>query len=658
MAVQIPTLDRTQPPELASVGRIDERPPDLQGPIEHATGAVVSATEALAEKQKVQKMWASHTDAQTTANDLHIKFDKMFNGNPGRAAGTNGADDPGEQPTLGVKQMQGDPTPVYQQFYSNIQNSLADVKSASASKDPYTQYLTMNSANQVAAKFMNQATTAQGRQYLKYTENSANAAADIAQNDAVDSITTSAAAVGVDNPDDTFKEGDAKMAQVANIIYQKAAKLEQATPVAANPNDKDASGVPKITGYKNVSPQITSEVQKRQSTVAKNAVEAAILPDQDGNIDIDNAKAIYERYGKYLDPVGKRKVQQQLAKATDQQSGEDLFNDNKGLDYPKMVENIQSAKDVTDAARDHAMQKAVTYKTQMTSMNDAREKQGLTMAGQMIFQKMQNGTPYNTPEEMLTDPPMAKIIQVANLTPEHINALSSLVKPPKESDPDALQNAQDKMKDPNWMKNASVADQIQVSKGLAPKDATNFRNHVAAYQQVTPPELDKQKTSMMKYAEQTLLSLGVSGDHDIGIKEVNQKKGQYSSKDQIKLNNFTSSILADSDNFNKMSTSEQQQYVNDKVIKMIQDKPKDTSWFGNTNDARQQFIKTHSAPVGVPSTVPGSASPSTQNVPGTPANVTQAKLDAVKKFVQQYGKRPDWNNPNDTKNFNTILNGK
>lgn len=666
MATQVPILQRDEnAPEQASVGRVDYNAPNIPGLIQQRDQDIQGAANSAATYVKAQQTFAAQNKANQDAMAMHGEIDREFNGDPG---GTN-PDGTIRSPTIGAKQKAqngSDPAPIFADFNAKVNAINATYTDANKNADPVTQSLSNRMRNQVLNRFQQQSSTAYGIANVDYINKTSDGLTKMAQQDVSNAMPNLNHIMSddIENPDVT-NPIDKALDDIHTAIGHKGLQLGGANAVVPDVNDKDpATEMPKITGYTLTSPALQAEEQQKKSSAVSEAVKSILIP---GQTDLNQVKYMMDNYGDQLDAKDKPAIMKEVAKATEQQSGEDLFNDNKGLEYPTMVANIQSAKGISDQARDYAMAKAVTYKTQMMAMNDAREKQGLIAAGQIIHSKTVGGQPFVTPEQMESDPAISKIITEAQLTPEHINALRSMVKPQKESDPDALANAQAIMKDPQKMKSMGTADIIQATSGLNEKDQNAFRSHVGAYQNVTPGELDKQKTSMMKYAEQQLLDLGNAGDRDIGIKEMQNKKGQYNTKDQVKLNTFTNSILSDSDNFNLMSSKDQQQYINDKIVKMVQDKPKDTGFFHNlfNNDNNvNNWIKSHSAPAGTPSKASGSAAPapvpSTSSVPGVASSqsVMQIRTDAAIRYVKQFGKKPDLTTDAGKAEFLKFMNGK
>jgi len=658
MAVQIPTLERDAVPQPASVGRLDYNPINVAGIEQPVANAVQSTASDLTKYARSEAAYAANTASLAASNKFHQWYEDQLEGRPDGVDPNTGEKIPG---IIGARQKDGDPAPVYSKLNSDATQQMTGIMASYADAPEPTRIAIAQGLQGVRKKFYDRQQTAFSAQQMKYVNAVSDQSVQQTQKDALDAT----ANISADDPD-SLQPFDQKVNEIKVKRLQQGAKLGMATPDPKDPKIDPSTGL--ATNYTDVSPSLAMKIAKNTSDTVLYSINNLAAA---GNV--QEAKLLLDKYQKVIDPVNRAKVDDKIEKAVIDQNASKAASAVQDMPMDKAIQKIKDQFDDSDPieikTRDAALKKVGTYQALMKAASDQQTKNNFNAGTQQIYNGVQSGS-LKTPDQAISDPIIQGLIDTGTIDAHQIKAWKEMVTPSKDSDPKALTEAFNRMKfydDPDkGLKGRDFSDVIQDEVGLDQAHRHMYEDAWKKANTVTPSELDKQKSQLNKIAEQSLIELGVNGDKDLGIREIQNKKGQYTTKDQIKLNTFLQGVYADAPT-KVMGPKEQQDWVNDRIIKMIQNKPKQTGWFnsffGGADEGDQKFIKTHNSPQPLPSKEPGSAEPALQ--PSTNAastgvtkGISPNQTAAIKSFIQDQGHRPDFNNPNDVKKFNEYLNGK
>lgn len=624
MPVQVPTVERMNAPEPASVGRIDYRPADPL-PAEQAT---TRAAEGLGEKVDkyvhTQQIFKADTISTAAAAKYHMYLESRLEGAP---AGVSPIDGKAMPAYVGVRNMQGDPDPAFKGFHSEQDAARQSLIMQADGENEATKRMIQQKLSAIDTKFYDRVSTAYTKQNADFITGTANSAVGIAQRDVVDST----AHYDPKDPN-TLVPLDATLQNMENLRLQQGLKLGSVHPIPDptgaledDPNQPGTQRV-KVVGY-DKTPQMQLQMAKDKSDALKNAITNMIAS---GNV--DGAKSLNDRYASSLDPVNRAKIETHIVKAEQDQKGMDAFNEVRDLPYADAMKQLKEDVD-DDKVRASAMAKLSTYRTQMENAQTAQAKDNFVAAGQIILAKRQAGKAYVSEDQMLSDPAIKQL--APQLNPEQIKALSNMVKPPDTSDTVALTKAFDLMKNGNTqLKGMAPADLALAQTGLDQHHRTMLENSWKEYNTQSPAQKTLQTSSIQKLAEQELLQAGLS-NRDVGIKK--NSYGKYSNKDQIKLNELNQQILSDSDTMpDGMSQKDRIGYVKGLVADKLKETAQSPGFFGSILGKSKGFLGFGGDEEKPSAATAPKKQPTTEAVPGVNPGAAplKAKTDGIASFMQ------------------------
>lgn len=628
MPIQVPSLERTNVPDPASVGRIDmpqSNAPQLQESQTQAAEGLGSAVEHYVRTQEAYT-------ADTTATSIATKFQDFalskLEGDPGGKPVTDPVTGQTvmSQPIVGVKSMGGDPAPHYQKYQQDLQDFTNGIKSSDmyqgASK--ITQQAIDARLAVVQRRMYDRQSVAYQAQNTQYLSQVAEQADKQAQGNVIDAAT---AHLDVNSKDATLPI-EHELLNLRNNRLSEAVKVGKATPVL---DDKG-----NIIDYKNIAPDVAMKIAKSQSDALSESVK--ILASSG---DIEGAKFIMDQYNHAIDPVHRAAITEKINKESINQDALDLFSQAKQLPYAQGVELINKKAEKPEVQL-KALANLDTYRKRMEGSQTDSDKTNYNAVFGIIRQRQQSGQPFVDANEMHNDSTVSSLFD--NIKDEKMKStLDHLMDPPKTSSADAI----DKMYkgiQTGSLKGMSVEDASrEFATGLSNPDRKFLLNELGKANNPDPKKQNAQLGSMLKMAESSLI------DGDV-VKYMSGTNRLNNANTKI-LNSFKAQLIEDSDSWeDNMTTKQQREIVQENFADFMRNRPHKESMFDK--------VKTFFAPstVTVPSTAP--VQPSTSSTPGVQSggNAIQSKLDAVKAFQKATGNLPDLSTESGKAAFQKFIN--
>lgn len=624
MAVEIPEVERLPVADPVSVGRLENVAPQLAAGARENAQQFASGVDSIAESGTA----AYYTYQQNAANKAvldygakyHSDRETLLRGSPG--VGT--INDPNyKPPVVGAMQRQDDPTPVYADVNSNVQQKraayLKELRDQGASK------IVVDSVakrfNQIDQRFDDKTATAYEVQNASYLRKKSDANAKQAIGNVADGV----AHWDVTDPNKADKvESALKELELAR--YHAATYSNAAIAV----RDEKTGGI----AYKSNSDALDETMAADKSKGLGTAAETLTASGR-----IDDAKDFMSIYGKQIDPIRRDKIEKTITKAVDDRMAEDAFSDvqdepfQDGLDKLKSMD-FKGSSD-PEKSREKAIQKLNTRRTIMENASSQQDKDNFKAAGQLVIQRQQGGNPYLTPDQMMDDLHQRGLD--SKLTVENANALKAYVKPPDTSAPEAQAKRFQLIRNANIPYDEKDPDNTgligrppeQMAKDVAGLNrvdrASLFKFH-DDLNKTTPSEIAKQSTDIHARLEKAFQQVGAT-NQDVGIRLAKQGKLKYSRDDQNKLNQYALEADQQLQQSPVLSPKERSEFVSKFVANKIANAPKEEGGFFNFLFGKDNA---KAAPQSAPTNSPAP----------TPTEVKTSRIQYLDSFQKSHQGRP------------------
>jgi len=416
MAVQIPTVQRNAPVPEPSVGRVDIKPLDIssaQSVIRGATNQLVNATANAFEEHQLRA-------ANNIGKDAAYKYNKALREVYEGKAGENGQ--PG---TLGIKYADGEPTPLYQQFDKTMKDKYDEVMGQYDGASDKVKFAIKSQLDQVKTKFSDIAISSHAAQLDKWQTSVATNTVAMAKEDILDQT-------AYFNPNDPknpnpYLDFDNTLARINQTWMEHGKDRGTVKEVIG----KDGKPLVNDRGEKTYIPHasVAFRIAKDKSDAIENVINNLRTSGK-----VDEAVAVAEHYKDVIDAAARPKINKELEDAKlDKNAFAELT---KVQQLPLKQAEIELKKITDKPLQEKALDKFVTYKSKMERLDDMQSDTFYKTAFDQLLTKQSGGEPFATVDEMLSNPTFKPLIEGIT-KPEQVKALTAMIKPKEETDPQA-----------------------------------------------------------------------------------------------------------------------------------------------------------------------------------------------------------------------------
>lgn len=593
MPIQIPTLERFNPQSEGSVGRLDYKPVDVSKGQEIQTQAADKLAGTV--EHYVQK--EQEYVADTTANAAAVKYHQYLEN---ALEGPNGA-----------KRQKGDPAPVYQKFDEDARGKYTEILDSYKDASDLTKAHITAKLNDTSAKFYDRKTTAFGNQSNIYETEVTKDSIKITKDEMLDAT----AHLDVNDPN-TLIPLETKLAKAQDLSIKSGLKQGTVKPILDPSGEIDPiTKQVKVIGY-NLDPSVKMQIAKDKSEGLTGAIENLIASG-----DVEGAKFLTEKYKQDLDRVNRPKIEEKTLKAAIEQEGIDEFDKVRNLPSATAMQRLNQIDD--PKVREKAMAELDTYQRRMENSTKRSSRETYSAVGRYILEKQKNGNAFVDVNEMENDPVVKRLLGTDNIKdPKQLEALRHMVTQPKESDPDAKNEAYRVMFN-GGLKGMAPEEFNQLISGLNKEDRNKIESKWQRFNTQTSSEENRMTKNMGSQLTKELQTLGYVKKNEFG---------KYNNKDQIKLNLANDELINAMDDMPPGLTQKEQNLW---VQKFAADKVKGEVFKPPEFEVSKKFL-------GKPENAKNTPKPDVSETPGVVDKTDLAtKTKASQEFKKKYGVWPD-----------------
>lgn len=426
MPIQIPEIQRNDPQNPATVGRIDVQIPDGTKQMAENTQGLVGLGDEVNKYVQQQENNAASTAAIKAANDYDVAWKENMYGNS-----TTGK--------VGAKFQTGDPTKIYKDFDDTMD---AKFKELSGQNNDDMPAKTRNAVTRALAQKHNllydQRLVEFGNQSAQYDKTIATDGVKLSQSNML-------SAVGLIKPDDpsTFAAFESHMGNIRDIRLAQGLKTGSVTPdangsaVIVDPStgkpyvDKDGNLQKFAVG---LSTQL--ELKKDTSDGIYHSIDNALMSNH-----TDIAKSMMDRYMTQMDPVTQNKLQKQY---TETSIKNDAYQAASEVSHLPTVDDqigainkkFSSGTAIDEEKKEEAIKFVNSGQTHIEAMQTRQSKDNYNPLMSYIQDRQNSGNPILDSVSLKDDPQFKRYFPNINDPKQRAAIYDSVNKPPKESNND------------------------------------------------------------------------------------------------------------------------------------------------------------------------------------------------------------------------------
>lgn len=525
--VQIPKLNRFEPVNEPSVGRIDVKVPDSSqaiAPMQHQLSE--SADEAIKLYQHAEK-----SKADTEALRISNQYEQVYKE---KLAGKNG-----------IKWLDGDPTDHYNKFDTEMQDYYKSLLDEKKDASPILKQAVEAKLSDTHYRLYDVRSNTYGHQYNIYETKVTNDAVKLAQNDLLEASTH----LKIEKPETI----DAMQFPIDRIIKLRDDQGEKNGSVT-----RDTSG--KVIRNPTV-----------QYQLAKDLSDGLALTIQNLNADKkpELAQAMLEKYGEYIDAKHRPEITKQTQEQRIKNQAYDALSTalSKGSNSEKYLDSIADPE-----VKDKAYQLLDTRTREQEHIALRASTKNFDVLANQIINKMNSEDPYVNKTALEEDEQFKRLIPYVT-NPRQKQALYNMVTKPKESDPTVKEKAYDSYSKGEFkgMPYSEFADKISgLNKEDSKKFETKWANLNSPEKAQTAAQEQAMSNNMTKFLDNALMR--------DGIISIDPKTNRMDTDDIALRANYRTTMWKNFENLPKsMPVAEQQAWI-DKFV--AANKVQKTNFFG------------------------------------------------------------------------------
>lgn len=531
MPVQIPTIREGDAPTPDSVGRIDATAPSGDKMVGQVTNELAQGLVTTQDYLDTQERNVAHTEAITAATKYEKWANEQLDGNS-------------ETGAVGLRNMKGDPTPLYNNFDKDAVAKQKELLDGYSDASPVVQGYVENALKGKGASVYNKRLTAYGHQYANYEQS----VTDDAVTNEVQNAAEAAGLVDPKNPS-TYATFEQAQANISHLIIRDGIKkgTVQVLPEGETGlNFIDDNGKPLQV---RLNPSAALELGKQTSKATYQAIDGLLKADKP-----DEAKAMMDRYkGSLSDPVQKAKLDEEYTKVDTEQKAYGALGNMQDMSYPEQKKALGNlpAESPQDIKVKHKAMELLHSENTIKDLDQERNSKDVFNQLAIRIQKQQeSGKPFDTLVQLQQDPVYKRLIDQVTDEKQR-KALTGLVEQPKKDDEQAYATLMDKTVK-GELNGMSYPDYMQLKQGLTKQSALKFDNLWQKANTQTDGDLRAQHTYIGKEANTRLEASGLITKNEYG---------RYTPESQTYLADAQTRLVDQMNALPKMNVKDQDAFV-------------------------------------------------------------------------------------------------
>lgn len=546
MPIQIPTLKRNDAPEPESVGRVNTQAPNLAQPFEQATQSLAHGARMAIHAHDRADEDAGSLIAIDKATEYESRYREELDGNS-------------EKGTLGVKNYQGDPTPVYNEFDTKMKDKFDELLNDGNTYSERTRFKISRALARAHNSVYGVRLTAYANQYARYEQGVTDDSVSLKQKGLSD-------AAGMINSADQNSTAlfDQNVGDIQNIRIGSALKMGAAQ---LDPNGQymyvDDTGKAQRA---NLSPGVKVQIAQDLSKGIYNAVDNLIKSNS-----FEQAKTLMDKYNDRIDPVNQKKLNEDYQKGEKKFTAYQTVQSVDGLPADKQLAAIDKIKD--EETKDQALSYLDSKERHRADIRERSSTDTYNRLSIDVQKKMQSGEPYTSIDELESDPMFSRQIDKVTDAKQR-KALYQLVDNPKESDEDAKRKFYDAIQ--NGELYGMTSQQLfSMQTGLNKED----RKVSESAWRTANTDTEAQERSRQTYVMSQIYKRAIG----TGLINLDRQTGRLNRTDTRSINDLQTRVLSEVGKLPKgSSTQDITNYINSVVSEeLINKNKKDEGWFSS-----------------------------------------------------------------------------
>lgn len=544
MAVQIPRLDRAQAPSPGTTGRLDVSAPTQT----RALATVATATnKALA--TAVDFIGDMQSKAIDTKGDHLVNiFDREYRE---RLEGKVEIDPiTGETTrTYGLKHLDGDPTEAYSKFdedmRARIDQLVGEFKGSEAARARIKQKLDNRYTSLYAQRL-----TAEGYQYDKFRDATAESLVESAKRDAVEAHISS------------ITPGDAQSLAGFNSSLNEIRSVRIRNAIAQGAAREDENGNILYTDEEGNTRRVTADLITQQ-TIARDfseTITAGVLNLLSAR-QVGAAETLFDTHSAAIDPINRATLEKKLDDARVEEKALDVYARTQGMTAAQQREQILKTAD--PRVQREALNMMSLHASRMANLSAQDSKEVYHSLATMVFDKQRSNNPFLNTYELERDPTFSRLIGRVT-DPKQREALYAMVESPNVSDEDARAELHRLVGDGAFF-NMEYDDMNLFLTKLNKSDRNTFESLWRQHKLETPSEEGSKVSRLVTQAREAFNAVLLRTDTN----------GRPTKASLRERNDFESAMIKASESLPAdMTPSEINQWVQDNLNKRVLDKEK------------------------------------------------------------------------------------
>lgn len=440
MAVQIPTIKRSDAPSPSSVGRIDVKVPSDSEAIARTSNAAANLAMALSK--------AGEDALDTETNEKVNSFERWYR---------TKLDGDSRSKTPGLKHFQGNPTEVYTEFDDEALKRIEELSEGSSQLSDKSRIKFKNRLAEKYNSLYNMRLTTYGNQYSTYEQRTTNDSVGLEQFGAVESV-------GYIKDDDptTFAPFENNLGNIRNLRLRQGLKTGT---VVEDPEGKillvDGDTTKKVTASNSVLLEIKKDFSDTVFNATKNLINSRRLP---------SAELMKNKYEEQLDPVNRAKLADLFDKANIEEKAFQNLAGMEDLPYRQQIAKAKGIKDIR--VKQEALKMLDANERYKTNIQSKDSKETYDRLANHILTKNNSDEPYDSIYQLESDPLFKAMIGRVTDSRQK-KALYEIVQRPTVSNEEVRTKMFDKAGDGSFF-DMSANDMVMEMVGLNQADNNYF----------------------------------------------------------------------------------------------------------------------------------------------------------------------------------------
>ena len=459
MAVQIPRLQRSQPGEPVTSGRVTANVPSGADAYATISKGITNLGGDVFDFMNEQEKNFADTEKNRTSQEFEIWYRKQIDGE---------YDATGEVRTPGLKHLAGDPTEAYVDLDKRAAERLEQMYGGDSSYSERTRNTVKSHLDKTYSDLYAQRLTMEGQQFDNYDQNTTDARVELDKVGSVESL----ALFDIKRPSETLRPFENKLDSIQETVIRRALRVGSAEKAEDGKAIIFEDGEPVRV---KLNPSVERTIAKNKSEAVYNSINNLFASDR-----LDEAEAVRDRYKDYLDPIQGTKLTEEYEKLKNEKLAYTAYDKYAESPTSKIKEGT---KDLPPKVKARVYELIDSSDQHLKALDRRRSDESYNAIMMQTEKRRISGNPILTIGDLKSDPIYKTRIKNVTDAKEYA-AIHELIDKPKESDQDVRDDVLQLMIDGGF-DNITASELSKRMVGLNEKDSTWFMHRLGTLRTMT-----------------------------------------------------------------------------------------------------------------------------------------------------------------------------